>query len=393
MNPSDEALKIIEESLLELESAKGSVTSAIHKLSRAAFLIDDQEIYKWCQIQLGYDYYCFHLQNYINALLLSIKDKSDENIKKVNDCEKRLIEAGLNEKYHYNLAELNHKSDESGGGYKGIGFIEERYSDLVRLKIGNDDTYYKNNLFEHISYIKSKTHKFGTKLYNNLKYSKTSKYCFDVLRDTIDSKLLDIDAEIAEQLMVVFQSISSNKEEEWSQSLTTCRRIIKGVADKIFPPSKSDYKGRKVGKEQYINRIWCFFDKNIDSESNRELSKSHIDYFGSWIERINKISNKGVHSSISYIDAVKTVFHLYLMLADLLDFFDIKKETVDILNIHTISLDEIEAILGVNRSIAKAIIKLRVQKKNIEPEMLLEIKGIGKKTLEKAKKHFSFKKD
>ncbi|NEU33374.1 helix-hairpin-helix domain-containing protein, partial [bacterium LRH843] len=48
-----EALKIVEEGLKELESTKGSVTVGVQKLSRAAKLLDNEEVWTWCQVQLG----------------------------------------------------------------------------------------------------------------------------------------------------------------------------------------------------------------------------------------------------------------------------------------------------------------------------------------------------
>lgn len=47
-----EALKIIEGGLKELESAKGSVTVGVQKLSRAAKLLDEREIVAWTEIVL-----------------------------------------------------------------------------------------------------------------------------------------------------------------------------------------------------------------------------------------------------------------------------------------------------------------------------------------------------
>jgi hypothetical protein len=60
-------------------------------------------------------------------------------------------------------------------------------------------------------------------------------------------------------------------------------------------------------------------DDFVESESNRELAKAHVDYLGSYLERTHKISNKGVHASVTRIEAIKAVFHTYLMVADILD--------------------------------------------------------------------------
>ena len=69
-----EALKIIEEGLKELESAKGSVTVGVQKLSRSAKLLNEDEIVAWSEIQLGSTRYVSALQDF--------SEKIDEEYKK-----------------------------------------------------------------------------------------------------------------------------------------------------------------------------------------------------------------------------------------------------------------------------------------------------------------------
>ena len=45
MQEKKEALRLIEETLKELESSKGSVLIAIQKLSRVALILDNQDVY------------------------------------------------------------------------------------------------------------------------------------------------------------------------------------------------------------------------------------------------------------------------------------------------------------------------------------------------------------
>lgn len=51
------ALQLIEETLKELESPKGSLLSAIQKLQRTADTINDDDKKIWCAIQLGDEKY------------------------------------------------------------------------------------------------------------------------------------------------------------------------------------------------------------------------------------------------------------------------------------------------------------------------------------------------
>src|SRR5690606_1115871 len=154
-----------------------------------------------------------------------------------------------------------------------------------------------------------------------------------------------------EKLIQTFKGISSTEKEEWSQALTTCRRLLKDLADKLYPPTRKKISGRKLGDAEYINRLWAYMDKSIESDTKKELAKYNIDYFGSWLEKTNKTTNKGVHSNLERLEAIKAVFHIYLVLADILEYLTVKRNGSAKVNINKASLDEIESLLNVKRSV------------------------------------------
>ncbi|WAT88512.1 ComEA family DNA-binding protein [Delftia acidovorans] len=389
MTQKIEALRLLEESLKELESPKGSIYSAVQKISRAATLLGNEEIQIWCAIQHGDSRYISDLQEFLSYLKSEPDISSDEFKVNYRAFLKKLKEIGLKEEYHFTNEELNIKASESGGGYVSIGFVEEKYADLVRTKKGNDRTYYKNNLFNHLSYVRKKSHEFASNLFNQLKFTGTISNSFDILRTAIDDKLLDINPSLAEQLMLAFRSVSSEKNEEWSHALTTCRRLLEGLADQLRPVSNEPFKGRSLGQAQYVNRLWAFMDTAIESDTNRDLAKTHVDFLGAWLEKINKITNKGVHTEVKQLEAIKAVFHTYLSIADLLDYLDDSQKSITKPNINSATIDELEALLDINRTTAKEIIKTRVKHGNLDSAMLSKIPGIGPKTLEKAINVFS----
>lgn len=377
------ALQVVEESLNELESPKGSLLSAIQKLQRAATIVNDEDKKVWCSIQLADIKYTKPLSDFLEFLVKN-RDIATQEIKdQIKVYTKKLKDLGLKEEIHYTNEELNVKVDQSGGGYKNIGFIVERYADLVRLKIGNDGTYYKNHLNQHINYVKKKAHELASELYSQLKFSGTVSNSFDILKEAIDDRLLDLNPLIAEQLMLAFKSVSSNKEEEWAQALTTCRRLLEALADQLYPPKKEKISGRSVGQTQYVNRLWAFMEESIESESNKALAKSHIDFLGSWLENVNKLTNKGVHAELERLEAVKSVFHTYLVIADILKYLNKSDVFGAKANINTATLDELEALLNINRTIAKEIVKVRIREGRLDLDVLKNISGIGKKTLDK----------
>ncbi|WP_249330151.1 ComEA family DNA-binding protein [Stutzerimonas balearica] len=129
-------------------------------------------------------------------------------------------------------------------------------------------------------------------------------------------------------------------------------------------------------------------DNSILSESNKELAKAHIDFLGSWLEKVNKLTNKGVHAELEQLEAVKSVFHTYLVVADILNYLKITSKKSSKLHIESASLDELEALLSINRSVAKEIVKVRATEGGLDIDSLSRVKGIGPKTIEKAKEVF-----
>lgn len=390
MNQQKEALRLLEEALKELETHKGSVLSAIQKLSRSCGLIDNEEIKVWCAIQLGDTTYTKPL----NDLLSFIKHKADPTSEEYKIALSKLInpldDLNLNHKLHYSIEELNVKSKDGGGGYINIGVIEERYADLVRTKRGNDGHYYKNHLNTHINYVRKKAHEIASALFNQIKFSGASSSCFDILKNAVDDQLLDLNPTLAEQLMLAFKAVSSKKDEEWSQALTTCRRLLEGLADQLQPAVGGGIKGRQMSQANYVNRLWAFMDASIQSESNKELAKTHVDFLGSWMEKSNKLANKGVHSSVTQLEAVKAVFHTYLVIADILEYLSAKPKTKSKIDINSATIDELEALLEIKRIVAKEIVKARVEFGSLDIDVLAKISGIGPKTLERAEKLFEF---
>jgi DNA uptake protein ComE-like DNA-binding protein len=389
MTQKNESLRLLEEALKELESPKGSVLAAIQKLLRASSLMGNEQIQAWCSVQLGDRRYTLALKKLVVAVWTKEDPESPKAKKAVSEALKELDELKLKQPVHFRMDELKVKAPMSGGGYISIGFVEERYADLVRNKIGNDGTYYKNDLYSHLNYVRTRAHEFASAIYNELKFSGTISSCFDVPKHAADDKLLDLDPELAEQLMLAFKAVSGPKSEEWSQALATCRRLLEGLADRLYPPTTDAANGRPLTQAQFVNRLWAFMDKSIESESNRELAKSHVDFLGSWLERTNKVANKGVHAEVSQIEAVKAVFHTYLVVADLLEYLTSHDSPSKLSDINTATLDELEAVLGVSRATAKEIVKARVQHGKMDRVLLGKVRGVGPKTVEQAALIFS----
>lgn len=390
MDKKSDILDILNEALVELESKKGSITAGMQKLARASLLLNEIKIHAWCQVQLGNTEYTDAMSNLYEDFKIAQDENGNINLEdaslksSLSECSKLNIPMkDIRESYYY-------KTQENFGGVNSVDFIEQKYNLLLSEKRGNDSTYYRDNLHTHLVYIKKYCHDYIAYLINKNKYAGTIKSSFDLLKEAVDDKFLEIDPELAEQLMLAFRAISSDNKEEWSQALTTCRRLLESLADSLYPAHDDTIDKRTFKQNQYINRLWQFMREAIQSDTNRDLAKSHVDYLGSWLERNNKATNKGVHDEVTQLEATKFVFHIYLMLADLLEYLDDSVISTIRPHINKITIDELEALLNINRSIAKDIIKARVKNGGLTVKQLGEVSGIGKKTLEKAKEIIDF---
>lgn len=387
-----EALRIVEEGLKELESSKGSVTVGVQKLSRAAKLLDEKEIIAWSELQFANPE---HVKA-VKALSEKVSEEYEKE-KKPQDIYEQKYELVLKKVTDLNipLSELQQmhsfKMNEVSGGFHSVDFIEERHAFITKLKRFTDGAFNLSNLKQHLQYIRKKALEYLTALDTKLRFSGTITSSFDLLKNAVDDRLLDLDPEIAEQLMLAFKSVSSDSKEEWSHALTTCRRLLESLADKLYPASDLKIGTRTFKQNQFVNRLWQFMNDAIESDSNRDLAQMHVNYLGSWLEKANKITNKGVHDEVSQLEATKAIFHIYLMLADLLDYLDpsaVSKTTKP--KITYVTLDEIEALLNVKRDVAKAIVIARVKNSGLTIEQLAEVKGVGPKTVATAKEVFEF---
>ncbi|WP_299583338.1 hypothetical protein [uncultured Sunxiuqinia sp.] len=382
ISKKEKGIELIEEILTDIDNPKISLISSVNKLNRASKLLNEKATLLWTEIQLGNTTYTLPLTNWLNTYLANQENKTKANEKKLKTLDDELNKLGIELGKIIEGDELSAKINESGGGFKNIGFVEERYADITKFKKGNDGTYYQSNLLNTLTIVKSLTFKKASALHSKYAFESLPQTNFEFLKNKVEDVLFELDPELAEMLMLAFKAVSSDSEEEWSQALTTCRRFLEKLADNLFPPSNELIQGRKLNKENYINRIWAFMDKSIKSQSNKELAKRHVDLLGSYIQSSFKITNKGVHTKINRTEAVKTVFHIYMACADLLGYLN-KQQYDTKPNLNEASMDEIEAFGEVSRKIAKEIIKCRVKEGKLTKKLIAQIPGVGEKTIKK----------
>lgn len=145
---------------------------------------------------------------------------------------------------------------------------------------------------------------------------------FDRNRRLVESFLADAAPSALEAIKAAETRILEGSAEACSHALTSCRRVLKGVADFLYPASDSpvvgsDGKERVLGNDKYVSRLIQYVNDHVSSGSSRRLLRSQIDHFCGRIEQVYEVCSKGVHTSVDQVEAYQGLLQTYILIGDL----------------------------------------------------------------------------
>lgn len=155
---------------------------------------------------------------------------------------------------------------------------------------------------------------------------------FDRYRTRVDSHLADLAPEVLEQLNAAYRRTQEGDSEARSHALTSCRRMLRSVADVVFPPRDDPIIGRDgkphaAGADQYLARLWAFLDTQTGpGGAGRRLTTAALDDVGNPVERLNDLANKGVHAEVTQAEVDLCVLHSFLLAGEVLHLHSLASE-------------------------------------------------------------------
>jgi hypothetical protein len=187
-----------------------------------------------------------------------------------------------------------------------------------------------SNSINKIMYgIRNRINEFLDKVILELEFGEIPEQIFETLRREVDNKMIKTCPDAIDKLTHVYENLNNEHPESYSNIASSCRRIIQDVADIIFPPKKDSIiiNGKKVklDKNSYINRIHEGLKEKIKSKTTNDFNKDMLDYVINFLHSINSYASKGDHSNITKLDSIRCVIYTYLLLGDILHYYEIKK--------------------------------------------------------------------
>jgi len=172
----------------------------------------------------------------------------------------------------------------------------------------------------------SKVYKYVLDIYFQKKYSDISQSIFEKTRTFVDNRLMELIPESIKKFISIYNNLLSENAEDWSNAVHSCRKLLKDVSDKLYPPNpngqnfiEKNGKKIKVGSENYINRLICYIDDQDGSTTFKKIIGTSLNFIGERIDAISDAVQKGSHIEIKdQYEAERYVIYTYLLLGDIL---------------------------------------------------------------------------
>ncbi|MEV8143789.1 hypothetical protein [Specibacter sp. NPDC078709] len=146
---------------------------------------------------------------------------------------------------------------------------------------------------------------------------------FEEMRRFVDDSLTELAPAALDELRAGEERLLEGSAPALSQALMSCRRVLKALADVVYPSSVepvvgTDGKVRKLGDDQYVNRLLAYAIERTGAHTAGEVFQAGLDALGRRLNALNALANKGVHAVVAAEEAQACFAQTYLLSAEIL---------------------------------------------------------------------------
>ncbi len=327
MNKQQETINLSESILTDIELGGNDLESIIYKTIRLARLLDDIKAMKRLNLEIsGYDskqiLVWYEEKDFAEIAFEHSRGTLVEWVRKywtssISELENNIkideiLMTSLKAPDHYAPAE------------KKTARWEEKFSQILD-KVVSEQRSIKMRLSGNVlilKNIKKEVYNYALTRNHELKY-------IDIVNDILQNasnnliKKLSSSPNLNDILNSITSQIKSENVNDRSNAVHNCRRLLKEVADQIYPATtKKIIKGKKeisLWVEQYINRLIAYIETKTTSEKYQSVVGSHLDYIWHRLDSLNEAWSKWTHTKITEKqEAERYVILTYLLVSDML---------------------------------------------------------------------------
>jgi hypothetical protein len=122
-------------------------------------------------------------------------------------------------------------------------------------------------------------------------------------------------------------SLSAGTPEDFVHALTSCRRLIKALADAVYPATLEDVEGvdgteRTMREDRYKNRLTEYVRNKVEGTRQRQAVVQIVGDLSSRLNALDGLANKGVHAEVTQAEAETCVVWTYMLAGDIVRIAD-----------------------------------------------------------------------
>ncbi|MHC2462112.1 AbiTii domain-containing protein [Bradyrhizobium embrapense] len=315
-------LKRVASTLLDdLEAGTAEVEGTLMKAKRLARLMRDADAQRWLE---------FEMAGYPSGFAFS----------SLGTCEK-YVRAGRrvdseNKYYSLSLPEIDARCRTADARLRTMGSLMQSSQPMENYTVKRATEEFLAgqrqieqsliNAYRHdrglLSSIKSTIHSYATDVFLAIELGDVAQDIFETARRDVDNFVRAHCPKAAEQLIAINERMADHSTESRTAALTTCRRLLMTVADSLYPAKTEDWKdtsgkARKVGQEQYKNRLLAYLADLKHQDSSQAVVTAGLEHLAARLDAIYDKTCKGVHVDVSEQEARLAVIHTYLFIGEL----------------------------------------------------------------------------
>lgn len=167
-------------------------------------------------------------------------------------------------------------------------------------------------------------------IYYKLKYEGLIDDIFSQNIEEMTHKIGSTCPELLKKVDSISSNLTSENPEDWANAVHSCRRMLKDLANVLYPPQESikkEGKTIKLGEENYINRLVQYIDGCLtEGKTFRDVIITDLESIGKRLDAIYEATNKGTHADVSNDESKRYVMHTYFLISDILSLKPAKED-------------------------------------------------------------------
>lgn len=309
-NKREEALRLAEDLLADIELDRIKPASVARKASRLARLIDDAEAIDW----LG-----FEVSGYPNGgsgklptVQWDAAVRSGRNYVQIKDGAPQTYVTSTS------LTQLQASADSAK-------IRLESSESSNQFERNSQQTTYSSSM-NVIDKVVGAIYQYASNLYQELRFGSAVSTAFDNLRSTVDRQISNLVPGATPILTTALENAQTDDPEQWKNAAKACRDLIKATADELRPSGpdivRASNKTIKMGDSNYVNRLVDWIEGASSSKTRKALITADLEHLGRRLDAATNGGNKGAHVDVTKLDASRFIVGTYILLGDILSLTD-----------------------------------------------------------------------